>query len=144
MRKRAIDKSVLPQIDKFLKVGIMSADEKLRVSGTGTPQGGVVSPLLANIALPFLGMPYCDKWDAHGTPYRRGAHRKYGWAAYRIIRYAENFVIMVAGTKDQVIALWDEAAKVIVVLGVKISGPKSGVHHVDEGFDLLGFASSRG
>ena len=55
MRKRVGDKRVLALIKAFLKAGIMSADGQVRDSDTGTPQGGIVSPLLANIALSALG-----------------------------------------------------------------------------------------
>jgi RNA-directed DNA polymerase len=49
----------------------------------------VRSPLLANIALSVLDEHFCAKWDAHGTGWRRTAHRKRGGATYRIVRYAD-------------------------------------------------------
>ena len=143
VRQRVRDKRVLALIGKFLKAGIMSAEGKIRASGTGTPQGGVISPLLANIALTVLDKHFCDKWDAHGTAYRREAHRKRGGATYRIIRYADDFVIMVAGTQAHAEALWDEVAEVIAPLGLKISVTKSRVCHLNEGFDFLGFRIQR-
>lgn len=143
VRKRVTDKRVLSLIGKFLKAGIMSAEGKVRKSNTGTPQGGIISPLLANIALTVLDKHFCDKWDAHGTPYRREAHRKRGGATYWIIRYADDFVIMVLGTQAHAEVLWDEVAEVIAPLGLKISVPKSRVCHVDEGFDFLGFHIQR-
>ena len=57
----------------------MSAEGKVRKSNTGTPQGGIISPLLANIGLTVLDKHFCDKCDAHGTRYRREAHRNRGW-----------------------------------------------------------------
>src|SRR5699024_1969710 len=78
VRKRVMDKRMLTLIGKFLKAGIMSAEGKVRKPDTGTPQGGIISPLLANIALTVLDKYFCDKWDAHGSPYRREAHRKRG------------------------------------------------------------------
>ncbi|MGN5734280.1 reverse transcriptase domain-containing protein [Arthrobacter psychrochitiniphilus] len=89
VRKRVTDKRVLTLISKFLKSGIMSAEGRVRESATGTPQGGNISPLLANIALTVLDKHFCDKWDAHGTSQRREAYRKRGGATYRIIRYAD-------------------------------------------------------
>lgn len=71
VRKRVTDKRVLSLVDRFLKAGIMSAAGKIRESDTGTPQGGNISPLLANIALKVLDKHFCDLWDAHGTPNRR-------------------------------------------------------------------------
>jgi len=105
--------------------------------------GGVVSPLLANIALSVLDEHFCAKWDAHRTSQRRDAHRKRGGATYRIVRYADDFVIMVAGTKTHADALWDEVAQVIAPLGLRLSIEKSRVCHLDEGFDFLGFRIQR-
>lgn len=143
VRKRVTDKRVLTLIGKFLKAGIMSAEGKIRESNTGTPQGGNISPLLANIALTVLDKHFCDLWDVHGTSQRRDAHRKRGGATYRIIRYADDFVIMVAGAKAHAEALWDEVAEVITPLGLKVSVAKSRVCHLDEGFDFLGFHIQR-
>nr|WP_239536773.1 group II intron reverse transcriptase/maturase [Arthrobacter roseus] len=143
VRQRVTDKRVLLLISRFLKAGVMSADGKIKQSDTGTPQGGIISPLLANIALSVLDRHFCDKWDAHQTSQRRDAHRKRGGATYRIIRYADDFVIMVAGTKAHADALWDEVAEVIAPLGLQISVDKSRVCHLDEGFDFLGFRIQR-
>lgn len=143
VRLRIADKRVLALVKAFLKSGIMSADGQLRHSDTGTPQGGIISPLLANIALSVLDEHFCQKWDAHRTWYRRNAHRKRGGATYRIIRYADDFVIMVAGTKAHADGLWDEVAEVIAPLGLRLSVEKSRVCHLDEGFDFLGFRIQR-
>ncbi|MDE1675583.1 reverse transcriptase/maturase family protein, partial [Nocardia gipuzkoensis] len=112
VRTRIVDKRVLALIKAFLKAGIMSGDGMVRNSDTGTPQGGILSPLLANIALTVLDAHFVAKWEAHTSPYQREAHRKRGGATYRIVRYADDFVIMVAGTKAHADALWDEVAQV--------------------------------
>ena len=143
VRLRIADRRVLALIKAFLKAGVMSADGQVRESGTGTPQGGIASPLLANIALSVLDEHFTTKWDAHRTSQRRDAHRKRGGATYRIVRYADDFVIMVAGTKAHADALWDEVAQVIAPLGLRLSAEKSRVCHLDEGFDFLGFRIQR-
>jgi len=143
VRLRIADKRVLALIKSFLKAGVMPADGQIRDSDTGTPQGGIVSPLLANIALSVLDEHFCAKWDAHRTSQRRDAHRKRGGATYRIVRYADDFVIMVSGTKAHADALWDEVAQVIAPLGLRLSAEKSRVCHLDEGFDFLGFRIQR-
>ena len=74
---------------------------------------------------------------------RREAHRKRGGATYRIVRYADDFVIMVHGTQAHADALWDEVAEVIAPLGLRLSAAKSRVCHLDEGFDFLGFHIQR-
>lgn len=143
VRLRIVDKRVLALIKAFLKAGIMSGDGTIRDSITGTPQGGILSPLLANIALTVLDAHFCAKWHAHGSAYRREAHRKRGGATYRIVRYADDFVIMVVGTKAHADALWDEVTDVLAPLGLRLSVEKSRVCHLDEGFDFLGFRIQR-
>jgi RNA-directed DNA polymerase len=103
----------------------------------------VLSPLLANVALSALDEHFCAKWDAHGTGWRRTAHRKRGGATYRIVRYADDFVIMVNGSKAHAEALRDEVSQVIAPLGLRLSEAKTRVCHIDEGFDFLGFRIQR-
>ncbi|MGB8383728.1 MAG: reverse transcriptase domain-containing protein, partial [Dermatophilaceae bacterium] len=83
MRQRVADKRVLSLVKAFLRAGIMSENGQVRDQVTGTPQGGIASPLLANIALSVLDEHFCAKWDAHGTDMRRFTHRKRGGATYR-------------------------------------------------------------
>ena len=143
VRTRIGDKRVLALIKAFLKAGIMSSEGHLRDSTTGTPQGGIASPLLANIALSVLDEHFCTKWDAHGDSSTRYRHRKRGGATYRIVRYADDFVIMVHGTAAHADALWDEVAQVLAPMGLRLSLSKSGVCHLDEGFTFLGFHIQR-
>ena len=143
MRRRIGDKRVLALVKAFLKAGIMSADGKTRDTNTGTPQGGIASPLLANIALSALDEHFCAKWDAHGSSGRRTAHRRRGGATYRIVRYADDFLIMVCGSREHAEALWEEVAAVLAPLGLRMSVAKSRVCHLDEGLDFLGFHIQR-
>jgi len=91
VRRRVGDKRVLALIKAFLKAGIMSEAGQIQGTVSGTPQGGIASPLLANIALSVLDEYFCAK-DDHGTRWRREAHRKRGGAYYRIVRYADDGV----------------------------------------------------
>ncbi len=140
---RVGDKRVLALIKAFLKAGVMSETARVRDSVTGTPQGGIASPLLANIALTVLDEHFCAKWDAHGADWRRAAHRKRGGATYKIVRYADDFVIMVHGSEAHAQALWDEVAQALAPLGLRLSPAKSRVCHLDEGFVFLGFHIQR-
>lgn len=143
VRRRIADKRVLTLIKAFLKAGIMSSGGQVRDSITGTPQGGIASPLLANIALTALDEHFCAKWDGHGDSGARYRHRKRGGATHRIIRYADDFVVMVHGGKADADALWDEVADVLAPLGLRLSEAKSRVCHLDEGFVFLGFHIQR-
>ena len=121
----------------------MAEGGQVRDSVTGTPQGGILSPLLANIALSALDEHFCAGYDAHGTAWRRAAHRRRGGATYRIVRYADDFVIMVHGSKEHAEALREEVAGVLAPLGLRLSAAKTRVCHLDEGLDFLGFRIQR-
>ncbi len=143
IRTRIGDKRVLALVKSFLKAGIMAEGGQFRDSVTGAPQGGILSPLLANIALSALDEHFCAGYDAHGTAWRRAAHRKRGGATYRIVRYADDFVIMVHGSKEHAEALREEVARVLAPLGLRLSAAKTRVCHLDEGLDFLGFRIQR-
>jgi RNA-directed DNA polymerase len=61
----------------------------------------------------------------------------------RIVRYADDFAIMVCGSKAHADALWEEVADVLAPLGLRLSESKTRVVHLDEGFDFLGFRIQR-
>jgi len=143
VRRRVGDKRVLALIKAFLRAGIMSAGGQVRDSVTGTPQGGIASPLLANVALSALDEHFCARWDAHRDDSARYRHRRRGGATYRIVRYADDFVIMVHGSRAHADALWEEVAGVLAPLGLRLSEAKSRVCHLDEGLDFLGFRIQR-
>jgi RNA-directed DNA polymerase len=142
VRARIADKRVLALVKSFLKAGIMPEAGQVRGTASGTPQGGIASPLLANIALSALDEYFCAK-DDHGSAVRRQAHRKRGGAFYRIVRYADDFAVMICGTKAHADALWEEVAAVLAPLGLRLSAAKTRVCHIDEGFDFLGFHIQR-
>jgi RNA-directed DNA polymerase len=142
VRRRIADKRVLALIKSFLKAGIMSEVGRIEGTASGTPQGGIASPLLANIALSALDEYFCAK-DDHGTRWQREKHRKNGGAYYRIVRYADDFAIMVCGSKAHADELWEEVADVLAPLGLRLSESKTRVVHLDEGFDFLGFHIQR-
>ena len=73
VRLRIADKRVLALIKSFLKAGVMSADGQIRNTDTGTPQGGIISPLLANIALSVLDAARSGMRIAHPSGETRTA-----------------------------------------------------------------------
>ena len=143
VRDRIGDKRVLALVKAFLRAGILSEDGLNRQTITGTPQGGILSPLLANIALSVLDEHFTRKWEALGPVWTRAKHRRAGVPAMRLIRYADDFVVMVNGTRDDAEALWAEVAAVLAPMGLRLSEEKTKVCHIDEGFDFLGWRIQR-
>ena len=92
VRARVSDKRVLALIKAFLKAGILTELGEERDTPTGTPQGGILSPLLANIALSVLDEHVHAPWRSGGsmsTSMRRKTRRMKGLPNWRIVRYAD-------------------------------------------------------
>lgn len=143
VRKRIGDRRVLALVKAFLKAGVMDQFGVRRRSLTGTPQGGILSPLLANVALSVLDEHFQEKWQRHRNPTARKDYRRRGGATYRLVRYADDFVVMVFGKREQAESLWDEVATVLAPAGLRLAPDKTRVVHIDEGFDFLGFRIRR-
>jgi RNA-directed DNA polymerase len=149
VRRRVKDQRVLDMIKSFLKAGILSEDGMDRDTHTGTPQGGILSPLLANIALSILDDHFQSKWDSFGVGdekaanQRRYRYRKRGGATYKLVRYADDFVILVCGPERAVWSLRDEVGSVLRPIGLVLSVEKTRVVHIEDGFDFLGFRIQR-
>jgi RNA-directed DNA polymerase len=77
------------------------------------------------------------------TSNRRPGIGKRGGATYRLVRYADDFVVMVYGTREQAEALRAQVAQVLAPLGLRLSEAKTSVVHFDEGFDFLGWRIQR-
>jgi RNA-directed DNA polymerase len=142
VRSRVGDKRVLALVKAFLKAGLLTELGEERDTPTGTPQGGILSPLLANIALSVLDEQVHAGWH-HGRPMstsmRRQTRRKKGLPNWRIVRYADDFVVLVHGTESDAHALREEIATVLAPMGLRLSQAKTSVRHMSEGFDFLGF-----
>jgi RNA-directed DNA polymerase len=104
--------------------------------------GGVITPLLANIALSGLDEHFTAKWEALGPQWTRAKRRRAGVPAFRLVRYADDFVVMVAGTRDDTDALWDEVSSVLAPMGLRLSEATTRVCHIDEGSTSSGGVSS--
>ena len=143
VRDRIGDKHVLGWVKAFLKAGVLTQDDHHRESLTGTPQGGILSPLLANIALSVLDEHFTAKWVGYGPEWKRVKYRRRGGAVMRLVRYADDFVVMVAGTEADADALWDEVSDVLAPMGLRLSVEKTRVVHVEDGFDFLGWRIQR-
>jgi len=142
-RARVADKRVLRLVRGFLRAGVLSEDGVNRDTFTGTPQGGILSPLLANIALSVVDEHFQRKWDALGPQWSRTKHQRAGGATMKLVRYADDFVVLVRGTREDAEALWDETATVLAPMGLRLSVEKTTVTHIDTGFDFLGWRIQR-
>jgi RNA-directed DNA polymerase len=144
VRRRVGDKRVLALVKAFLKAGILTEGGQARDTNTGTPQGGILSPLLANIALSVL-----DEFVAAGpggpntTQGHRAARRRRGEPNYRLIRYADDFLLVVAGTRAHAESMRVQVAAVLAPMGLRLSVEKTAITHIDEGVDFLGWRIQR-
>jgi RNA-directed DNA polymerase len=81
VRRRVGDKRVLALVKAFLKAGIMNQLGEREDTYSGTPQGGILSPLLANIALTALDEHFMNQWRQQmGTTRQRTVRANEGWA----------------------------------------------------------------
>jgi RNA-directed DNA polymerase len=138
-RVRIKDKRICGLVKAFLKSGIFNDLGDREESLTGTPQGGILSPLLANVALSALDDYFAREWQQKmGTPYQRSKRTKNGQGNWKIVRYADDFVLMVSGDWCHAEALREEVSAVLAPLGLRLAPEKTRVIHIDEGFDFLG------
>ncbi|MDP9344997.1 MAG: reverse transcriptase domain-containing protein [Actinomycetota bacterium] len=91
----------------------------------------------------MLDEHFARKWEALGPSWTRSKLRRQGVPAYRLVRYADDFVVMVGGTRADAEALWEQVSSMLAPMGLRLSMDKSGVCHIDEGFDFLGFRIQR-
>lgn len=144
VRERVGDKRVLTLVKAFLKAGILGEDRVLRDTTAGTPQGSILSPLMSNVALSVLDEYIAQAPGGPGsTPWARSKRRRQGLPNYRISRYADDWCLMVHGTKDDAEALREEIAEVLSTMGLRLSEEKTLITHIDEGLDFLGWHIQR-
>ncbi len=120
VRDRVGDKRVLGLVKAFLKAGVLTEDGSRRATITGTPQGGILLPLLANIALSILDEHFTQKWENLGPEWTRVKRRRAGEPVMKLVRYADDFVVMVHGTREDAEALWDEVAAALAPMGLRL------------------------
>ena len=120
VRRRIGDKRVLALIKAFLKAGVLSEDQAIRENNSGTPQGGILSPLLANIALEVLDEHFARLWQTQSaTRVDRSRRRRHGQPTYRLVRYADDFVVLVSGSREHAEAIHDQVAAVLAPIGLQ-------------------------
>ena len=117
--KQVDDPEVIGLIRRWLKAGVLT-EAGLVAREAGTPQGGVISPLLANI--------YLHRLDVEVRA-----------AGHRLIRYADDFVIL-ADRRWKVEAANRLVRAVLADIGLEVAEAKSGIVRTNAGFEFLGFS----
>lgn len=141
LRRRILDGDVLDLIWKFLKAGVMEQG-LFAETEEGVPQGGIISPLLANIYLNEFDQWAARKWDL--TPAARAKRRQANMGNYKMVRYADDFVVVSNGTLAEVEATKQEIKAFLETeLHLTLSDEKTLITHVNDGFDFLGFHIQR-
>jgi group II intron reverse transcriptase/maturase len=123
VRSKVIDRSVVKLIAMWLKAGVME-EMSVRTVTTGTPQGGVISPLLANLYLHWLD----QTWE----------NKKFGERSHdaHLVRYADDFVILCKERPDFYL---EQAKQVLDRLGLTLNAKKTRILNATrEPFDFLG------
>jgi RNA-directed DNA polymerase len=137
--RRIGDRRVLALIRAFLRAGVMRDGGRIEATITGTPQGGIISPLLANIALTALDRRYAADWaDMSRYQGRREYLHRMGRPTYRLVRFADDLVVLVKGTRVQAEALLGELSERVESIRLRLKPAKTGLTHIDEGFVFLG------
>jgi RNA-directed DNA polymerase len=128
LQRRIADRSVLKLIRQWLQSPVREEDGSISRPKQGTPQGGVISPLLANIYLHRLDRTFHEE---ECSPYH--------FAGARMVRFADDFVVM-ARFMGKRITDWLEK-KLETVLGLSINRDKTGIVRMNkkESLNFLGF-----
>jgi group II intron reverse transcriptase/maturase len=129
LQDRIMDPEVLDLIYYTLKSGVKE-NGQVHVTGKGTPQGGIVSPLLANVYLSEL-----DQWIKQWTEGSKGGPENWTY-----VRYADDFMILTDGQKGRAEAMKERVEQFLEEeLNLRLSQEKSSIGHAQDGLSFLGY-----
>lgn len=133
MENIPMDKSILKE---FLKSGYLF-NEQMYATDEGTPQGGIISPILANMVLDGIQERLYNKYHVGN---QTGRYSSYKSAQMKVnyTRYADDFIVT-AATKEIALEIKEIIKEFLAVRGLELSEEKTLVTHVEEGFDFLGW-----
>ena len=103
-----------------------------------------MSPLLSNVALSVLD-EHIERSPGgpRASDYQRSKRRAQNLPNYRLVRYADDWCLVVAGTWEDAEALREEIAGVLAAMGLRLSPEKTLITHIDQGLDFLGWHIQR-
>jgi RNA-directed DNA polymerase len=127
-----MDKSILKQ---FLKAGYIF-DRQLFQTDAGTPQGGIISPVLANIALDGIGKMLSEKYPKNR--YERIAGKRTVKHKVNFVRYSDDFIVT-AKTEEIAKEVKELIKDFLKDRGLELSDERTLITHIDDGFDFLGW-----
>nr|QNO46185.1 hypothetical protein NDLBFEBI_00007 [Methanosarcinales archaeon ANME-2c ERB4] len=127
-----MDKSILTQ---FLKAGFVF-NRYLNPTKAGTPQGGIISPILANMTLDEMEMAIASRYHVG----KNGVidKRRFNPEKVHFVRYADDFVVT-ATSKETAEDIAEVVKEFLKERGLELSDEKTHVTHIDDGFDFLGW-----
>jgi RNA-directed DNA polymerase len=131
LQGRIKDKWIIRLVRRWLKAGVMDGKE-FRRTEAGTPQGGVISPLLANLYLNEIDRSWEEK--GYADRYKQDCH---------LIRYADDMVVL-CPTRARATFFFRKLEAMLAELGLTLNRDKSKIAHLKEGFDFLGFHFTSG
>jgi len=126
-----MDKSILKQ---FLKAGFVY-NRHLHPTKAGTPQGGIISPILANMTLDGIEALIASNY--YTSKYGK-VDKRYDRHKVNFVRYADDFIVT-ADSEDTAKEIAELIKSFLKVKGLELSESKTLISHIDDGFDFLGW-----
>ncbi|WP_323735826.1 group II intron reverse transcriptase/maturase [Methanosphaera sp. ISO3-F5] len=108
----------------------------INITSTGTPQGGIISPVLANVALHGMEDALNIEYKQHTD--KIGNINYHNTSKYIMIRYADDFVV-ICKTKEDAENIYGLLEPYLSERGLTLAEDKTRITHIDDGFDFLGF-----